>query len=65
MLNGNVNIHKTDIAVPKIPLQCMKFFYVILNFEFGVQHMWTKSPGLHLMLYVLLILTSFFGELMA
>jgi hypothetical protein len=47
MLNGNMNIHKTDIVFPKIPLQCMKFLYVILNFEFGVQKMWTKSLALH------------------
>jgi hypothetical protein len=57
MLNGNVNIHKTDIVVPIFLLQCMKFLYVILNFEFGVQQMWTKSPGLHFILNVPLILT--------
>jgi len=50
MLNGNVNIHKTDILVPKIPLQSMKSLYVVLDFEFGVQQMWAKSPDLHFIL---------------
>jgi len=47
MLNGNVNIHNTDTVVAKIPLQCVKSLNAILNFEFGVQQMWKKSPDLH------------------